>query len=681
MTSLSSRSRLVVAGVLLSIGALLFTEPAQAELIRFQGFEGGAGDTWTTVIANCVTNIQGSGDLPANQRIRTGSYSWQPGYSVSVNETLELGTVDVSTYSEVVATLRLSATTDDPGAGFGMYPSDILEVYVAVDGGDYPSSPDIRLTGNILEQGGIQGVLWGYSATGIAGTTAGVVRVFAPATGGLISDGFATVQVALPPGTASVKMKVVSTLEYYGYYWNVDDIALNGIADGGATDYPPTLGMNPPGNKNTAVNAALTFDITGTEIPNDAGDTITLWATNLPQGGVYPQVSGSSVLTNTFSWTPLVTGTTVVSFFAGDKDGTNRLDVTIRVFEHAAAGTYRAVICGISDYEGSANDLDYCDDDAQDLYNLLVSSSNWVAGNIQLLLNSQCTEANIRAAIVAMGAASAPGDVNLFYFSGHGGGDLLDVDGDEGDGYDEYMCPYNITTQEISDDELAAWLDALPTDNIIVLLDTCHSGGHLKGSPGRRIKGYSRTGLKVDAVNGFADDLRRKGRRDANDLLSPYISTAADDDEYSYEDDALQHGVYTYYLLEALTNGDSNEDGWFAGEETFDYLYPLVVSFESTQHPQEYDGWPGLANIVTWDAPVVDGPDITGFSVPAGATAAARVTSVLGQDYALQYTTNLKANPVEWTEADTGAGTGGEIILEDSTPSDDMRFYRVIILP
>jgi hypothetical protein len=44
----------------------------------------------------------------------------------------------------------------------------------------------------------------------------------------------------------------------------------------------------------------------------------------------------------------------------------------------------------------------------------------------------------------------------------------------------------------------------------------------------------------------------------------------------------------------------------------------------------------------------------------------------------LQYTTNLAAAPVVWVQADSEAGTGGEITLEDSAPADPVRMYRVI---
>ena len=99
-----------------------------------------------------------------------------------------------------------------------------------------------------------------------------------------------------------------------------------------------------------------------------------------------------------------------------------------------ARADYYAVICGISDYDGSVNDLDYCDDDAIGIRDALLTGGNWDASHITLLVDSQATEANIRNAISAWSNSLTASDTFLFFFSGHGGDDLPDYDGDEGGG-------------------------------------------------------------------------------------------------------------------------------------------------------------------------------------------------------------------------------------------------------
>ncbi|MFY9376338.1 MAG: hypothetical protein WAQ74_08620, partial [Kiritimatiellia bacterium] len=192
--------------------------------IAFQGFEGTADDTWTAtaIDATLVRNTRGTSDTPANQRVRTGSYSWQPGQGEYTTESMELGEVDISQWSDVVLTLHLSATTTEIGDNCGMWPEDNISFSLALDGNEYPAAADMMVTGNQLEAGGLTGALWGFNATGVATTTAGVARTVAPASGGVTDDGIATVQIALPPGTTSVKLMASVAQEYAGYFWNVD---------------------------------------------------------------------------------------------------------------------------------------------------------------------------------------------------------------------------------------------------------------------------------------------------------------------------------------------------------------------------------------------------------------------------------------------------------------------------
>lgn len=89
-----------------------------------------------------------------------------------------------------------------------------------------------------------------------------------------------------------------------------------------------------------------------------------------------------------------------------------------------------------------------------------------------------------------------------------------------------------------------------------------------------------------------------------------------------------------------------------------------------------------LDDVVIWGTVTPTGsgptqPDITGFEVPAGASASVTLLSVNGQTYNLEYTVDPTATPVVWTAADTVAGDGNEITLSDADPADVMRIYRV----
>ena len=283
------------------------------------------------------------------------------------------------------------------------------------------------------------------------------------------------------------------------------------------------------------------------------------------------------------------------------------------------AGDYYAVIVGVSDYPGMINDLAYTDDDAIAVYNsLLEDDLRWAPNRVLLLLDAAATRIGVNQAITGIGAQAMSDDVFLLYFSGHGttGPDIEFLD--EADGLDEYLCSYGSTVSEfIRDDELSDWLSALPMDRIIVMLDTCFSGGQIKNvAEGAEVKSINQ-GPAPRSGDGFASDLERINQRaigpqDLNDLDKQIVVlTASDEDEYSWEFGApLYHGLFTYYLLQALDGAgdeEGNTDGDVTGEEAYGYLSPRVVSTSDTyhlnQHPQflTLDSEP--LTVRSWDKP------------------------------------------------------------------------------
>ena len=118
---------------------------------------------------------------------------------------------------------------------------------------------------------------------------------------------------------------------------------------GGSAPEPPTLLFSPDTNRLlTAYGHAIELTVTATE-PNI--DTVRLWATDLPSGASFNTTTGNTPLITSFSWTPSSTQTGVHSivFFAGDKDGTNSIPLTIEVtpiypYYHYAQGLTGAAL-------------------------------------------------------------------------------------------------------------------------------------------------------------------------------------------------------------------------------------------------------------------------------------------------------------------------------------------------
>ena len=255
---------------------------------------------------------------------------------------------------------------------------------------------------------------------------------------------------------------------------------------------------------------------------------------------------------------------------------------------------YWAVIAGVSDYPGTGSDLSFAAKDARDVRNALLTSDIWSSDHITLLIDGDATAAAIEDAINAVGTVADGNDLFFFFFCGHGGNQYDIPPLDEVDGLDEYLCPYDFSPNRIVDDELGQWLGDLPMTKVAVAIDSCFSGGMIRGESDEvlaRSVAYEGTPHVGD---GFA--------RDLNDVLQGVVLTASAEDELSGEHPLLANGIFTNYFTGGLWHGAADADGntQISMEEAYNYLYQPVVDFSAlfsvgqhTQHPQMFDNYPG----------------------------------------------------------------------------------------
>ena len=81
---------------------------------------------------------------------------------------------------------------------------------------------------------------------------------------------------------------------------------------------------------------------------------------------------------------------------------------------------YRAVIVGVADYPGSANDLIAPVNDAKAFREALLEDPQWAEENIILLTNAEATRGSVFQALQEIAAVSDDNDVFVFYFAGGG---------------------------------------------------------------------------------------------------------------------------------------------------------------------------------------------------------------------------------------------------------------------
>ena len=249
--------------------------------------------------------------------------------------------------------------------------------------------------------------------------------------------------------------------------------------------------------------------------------------------------------------------------------------------------TRRAVLCGVAAYPDPYNTLSWADDDAVDLAHVLAVIPEWAEAEVALLTNSAATKAAIKTAIDAMRQDADANDVCLFFFSGHGSWGYDTVPLDEVDDVDEYLIPAGAAASPpdwIRDDELAAWLDAFPAP-LVVLID---AGWRLEGGNGT-IKTIPGEGGAPWVDSGFGSDLS---------LLpgGAVLVVSCEEAETSREYDAGQNGLFSEFVLEALSQGayeaDAGGDGRISAEEIFAYAASRTSARNPLQHPRIYDNYP-----------------------------------------------------------------------------------------
>jgi hypothetical protein len=256
----------------------------------------------------------------------------------------------------------------------------------------------------------------------------------------------------------------------------------------------------------------------------------------------------------------------------------------------------RALCIGINDYPGTGSDLSGCVNDAAD----------WAAAlgkrgfTVSRLLNRNATGRAIRSAIAATLAGTSRGDQVVIQFSGHGSF-VPDRDGDEPDGTDEVICPYDVNARgPITDDELFDLYSARPAGvRLLVVSDSCHSGTVARFAPittpatvmGRRAPQRKVRFLPPGAFLSRRD-AARLGERRAFRRSSPpgryaaLLMAGCQDTEYSYDAwfQGRPNGAFTFVALRALRSlgPTASYQRWF------DAIRKVLPSQQYPQSPNLY---------------------------------------------------------------------------------------------
>jgi len=216
--------------------------------------------------------------------------------------------------------------------------------------------------------------------------------------------------------------------------------------------------------------------------------------------------------------------------------------------------TKKALCIGINDYPYLGNDLRGCLNDAQSWAKLLIDHYDFQAPDVKLVLDSEATKVNWIKALKDLLAGAKQGDVLVFSNSSHGS---YEVSTDMDEKYDELICPYDIDSNSIIDDELRELFTGIPAGvRMTVILDNCFSGSGTKAPPFMDLRPRflppSVRG-KPELLNPFAAKPRSKDlfpQEGMNELLL----SGCRDNEFSYDANfgGTFHGAMTYNAMDVI---------------------------------------------------------------------------------------------------------------------------------
>ncbi len=287
----------------------------------------------------------------------------------------------------------------------------------------------------------------------------------------------------------------------------------------------------------------------GEQIDNDDGDsgTDSRLETVLSEDGEY------QVMVTSYS--PGETGS--YRFSVSPSQGSPR--------QQAVQGGARvfAIMVGVSEYGGVANDLPYTDEDAIKLSETLERGGVLNPSSV-VLTNAEATVGGVRRAFERISREAGPDDMFLFFFSGHGSQEDSQVSALEPDGRSESIV---LRDGEITDQEMARLFGGLNTRLSLLVLDSCFSGG------------FARNVVDRPGVMGLF---------------------SSEEDLTSAVADEFQAGGYLSHFLRAglAGEGDVDGDGVVTAGELATYLRRQFVAEVENVEAETMEGQRNYQNLV-----------------------------------------------------------------------------------
>lgn len=277
--------------------------------------------------------------------------------------------------------------------------------------------------------------------------------------------------------------------------------------------------------------------------------------------------------------------------------------ITYSTYSNEVKGNLYFLAFGVSKYQNPAYNLQFADKDAKDLSIVVEGLKGRGYANVytKILTNEQVTPEAISASKTFVKDAK-PDDCFILYIAGHG---MHDSDSEA----TYYYLTSNADLKNLKGtaadfETIEDLLQGIPPRNKLFLMDACESGEIDDNDQGPMIAaatgaGISSRGFKSTSTQTQNTELKtvkrnylyQKDRYIYNDLVrrsGAIVFSSSKGGELSYERSDIENGLFTEYIMKALTSAEADKDGngTISTDELREYVSNQVAKASGDlQHP------------------------------------------------------------------------------------------------
>jgi uncharacterized caspase-like protein len=183
---------------------------------------------------------------------------------------------------------------------------------------------------------------------------------------------------------------------------------------------------------------------------------------------------------------------------------------------------------------------------------------------VKSLIDEEATAYNVKTEVNRLAKMAEPEDLVVIYFSSHGSPENLDTAGIN------YVVTFDTEVNNLyataykMDDLMEDIGRRIRAERVVAFLDTCYSGGTFRKAPAgwavssralvaegapqaAQIETRLKSGSRVITVDSSEPSVNRVPQG-----IGRVVITSSSQNERSWEDERLQHGYFTYFLLEGI---------------------------------------------------------------------------------------------------------------------------------